>query len=1046
MLIIVLFFTFITFSQVAPVNPPTGGFEIDGNLLSSANGDWINGGGAGGFVIEEVEVDGVNVWKAVDETSTGFVRDDFNSQADLSFTGGSSFGDNPNDWSWSSGKPTSKCDINTVLLHQTTNVEDTQKWLILAGDRLTTNGTSYIDFEFSQGKFARNSDGTFTSVGLEDDGETEIDLSSSNGRTPGDFVLSMEYSNGGTNANVHYYVWEGEEGNPNSYKFVEYPITDIAGSAYGATNGDSGVSVPFEAFDSSTYIPFAFVEAAVNIDGIIESTGNNCTAINIKTVFVKTKASDSYNAALKDFVDPIPVNFQFGEAQLDYLDEYCNLGTAPPTVSPSSSGMFSATPDGLVWAVSNPLIPGEIDLAASTPGDYTITFTPTGGVCLNPIEVPVTINALPSILELMGSSICSEDMNTGTISSTNYETGVSYQLYDSGDVAVGSPLDSDDAVEGVLTWTGLAAGNGYYVKGTGASPTLCESESLPANVIEVTNPVALVLTGSSICSEDINTGTISSTNYETGVSYQLYDSGDVAVGSPLDSDDAVEGVLTWTGLAAGNGYYVKGTGASPTLCESESLPVNVIEVTNPVVLVLTGSSICSANPNTGTISSTNYETGVSYQLYDSGDVALGSPLDSDDAVEGVLTWTGLATGNGYYVKGTGASPTICDSESLPANVIEVTNPVVLVLTGSSICSEDINTGTISSTNYETGVSYQLYDSGDVAVGSPLDSDDAVEGVLTWTGLAAGNGYYVKGSVASSAFCESASLPANVTEITNPVALMLTGSSICSSNPNTGTISSINYETGVSYQLYDSGDVAVGGPLDSDDAVEGVLTWTGLTAGDGYYVKGTGASPTLCESQSLTVNVASVNNPGKPTVIVAVPASCSSAEITLQVTSPLDVEGVVDYEYNNNDGDWQDEVQFTINAGDGFSIKARIKGGLMCVSEPENCEGEEVAPVARMSATEDTSIKQLPSKTTIKAYPNPFNDQVNFKVLAPEDSKGSLELMNLLGQRVKMVFEGDLKQGENSYNVNLPALQNNTLIYVLTVNGERVTGKLIQSRR
>jgi hypothetical protein len=56
--------------------------------------------------------------------------------------------------------------------------------------------------------------------------------------------------------------------------------------------------VPFEAFGSTSYPPFAFVEAAVNIGAIL--TGS-CQTVNIKTIFVSTKASDSYSRCIKRF-------------------------------------------------------------------------------------------------------------------------------------------------------------------------------------------------------------------------------------------------------------------------------------------------------------------------------------------------------------------------------------------------------------------------------------------------------------------------------------------------------------------------------------------------------------------------------------------------------------------------------------------------------------------------------------------------------------------------------------------------------------------------
>ena len=85
--------------------------------------------------------------------------------------------------------------------------------------------------------------------------------------------------------------------------------------------------------------------------------------------------------------------------------------------------------------------------------------------------------------------------------------------------------------------------------------------------------------------------------------------------------------------------------------------------------------------------------------------------------------------------------------------------------------------------------------------------------------------------------------------------------------------------------------------------------------------------------------------------------------------------------------------------------------------------------------------------SIKAYPNPFNNQVNFKIDIPSTSEGELVLMNLLGQKIKTVYKGEMKEGTNNFEVILPSLNSgNTLIYILSIGGERYTGKLIQLQR
>jgi hypothetical protein len=115
----------------------------------------------------------------------------------------------------------------------------------------------------------------------------------------------MEYSNGGTNATVHFYFWKLVG---STYKYVEQSIP--LNTAFAMTNG-ANASVPFDAFGNTTYSAYQFVEAAINLTSFFGSI-DACLGLNIKTVIVKTKASDAETAALGDFAEPIQVNFAFG--------------------------------------------------------------------------------------------------------------------------------------------------------------------------------------------------------------------------------------------------------------------------------------------------------------------------------------------------------------------------------------------------------------------------------------------------------------------------------------------------------------------------------------------------------------------------------------------------------------------------------------------------------------------------------------------------------------------------------------------------------------
>jgi hypothetical protein len=93
---------------------------------------------------------------------------------------------------------------------------------------------------------------------------------------------------------------------------------------------------------------------------------------------------------------------------------------------------------------------------------------------------------------------------------------------------------------------------------------------------------------------------------------------------------------------------------------------------------------------------------------------------------------------------------------------------------------------------------------------------------------------------------------------------------------------------------------------------------------------------------------------------------------------------------------------------------------------------------RPSGTEPVQV----SKLTITTYPNPFVDQLNFRFVSPVSGRATLEVINMYGQRLGIVFDGQVKAGvQNFVNYrNAPALSG-MLLYKLTVGDETVVGKV-----
>ena len=89
---------------------------------------------------------------------------------------------------------------------------------------------------------------------------------------------------------------------------------------------------------------------------------------------------------------------------------YCATGTATVTQTGTAGGTYIRTAGLTINAAT-----GDIDLVASTPGTYTISYTFTSGTCSNTTTTSITINALPTAtIDYAGSPYCATGIATVT--------------------------------------------------------------------------------------------------------------------------------------------------------------------------------------------------------------------------------------------------------------------------------------------------------------------------------------------------------------------------------------------------------------------------------------------------------------------------------------------------------------------------------------------------------------------------------------------------------------------------------------------------------
>jgi hypothetical protein len=248
-------------------------------------------------------------------------------------------------------------------------------------------------------------------------------------------------------------------------------------------------------------------------------------------------------------------------------------------------------------------------------------------------------------------------------------------------------------------------------------------------------------------------------------------------------------------------------------------------------------------------------------------------------------------------------------------------------------------------------------------------------------------------------------------------------------------------------LYNSSDATVQA---AKPGTGSALNWTILAAGNGYYVIATGAAPTNCTAQSTPVNVTSVNNPSAPSVTYNAPA-CDATTFSVTITGVINgaTYTIKDKNGANIAGvspgnsvvapNTSNIVFSNIPAGSGYQVTVQVG---TCLSTANSC-GQAAQQGGARIQNQGQSEVVIEKQATVKAYPNPFNDRVKFVITLPQAGYGTLEVMNMLGQKVKTVFQGQLNAGDQSFEMVLPQSRYSTLFYILRVNGKQVTGKLVQ---
>jgi hypothetical protein len=194
--------------------------------------------------------------------------------------------DEPWEWDGGGGGP-QKNDLTNAYLHTRLDPVTGDRWVFVGGETRSTNGDSHVDFEFNQAGIVQIGATDGELVGLGPDG----------GRTINDFLISIDFEQGGEAPVATVRFWSGS-----SYELVAIPDTGFSATNFADIAHGANGSWKHFASDGTTVEVISrlqFVEGGVNLTAL----GIAFDACAPEATFaVKTRSSSSFTADLKDYI------------------------------------------------------------------------------------------------------------------------------------------------------------------------------------------------------------------------------------------------------------------------------------------------------------------------------------------------------------------------------------------------------------------------------------------------------------------------------------------------------------------------------------------------------------------------------------------------------------------------------------------------------------------------------------------------------------------------------------------------------------------------
>ncbi len=351
------------------------------------------------------------------------------------------------------------------------------------------------------------------------------------------------------------------------------------------------------------------------------------------------------------------------KSNLSYGSPFCQDGPNPypSLIAGATAGTFSATPSGLVFVNTST---GQIDLAKSNPGTYTVTNSISTSTCGSStstasvtIDPKVLIDAGPDQTVPKGSTVQLAGGIVGGTTAGTWSGGTGTFSNKSDPKATYTPGPGETLA--VLTLT------------SSDPPGPCGPHSSSVNITFRTQPNAPTAAGSTICAG--NSASLAAT--APGGTYQWYDaptSGNLLHTGPT---------FTTPALTVNTNYYVETTVNGVTSSRT-TVTVNVTSP-NSAPSVSGDTIICQGSATTLTATG----SAGTYRWYNAS--SGGNLLSTSNT----YTTPALNYNTSYYVQ---ASATNCSSARTQVNVTVTSTPNISSAATGVICSGNPINYTITS--------------------------------------------------------------------------------------------------------------------------------------------------------------------------------------------------------------------------------------------------------------------------------------------------------------------------------------------------------------